>query len=219
MRFPLSFLCAGEYACTVTDLQREYQLRFYEEMEIIRRRDPPEVAGEGVSKLFNQTAADSITGSEGRDQASAGGRGLLLITVERNDRTRRRYVGEIIQTDRRFITFRQPAEQFFHRKHIHIDVGLMQPHTLKISRLQIVAGQLPFNKVSHQWQQFFKDFTAFLLEEGAFVGQIIEAVVGVVAITADVGRVLGELLSVQNTERMWAGAAVLAFNHHCGGAI
>src|SRR5690606_40367178 len=49
--------------------------------------------------------------------------------------------------------------------------------------------------------------------------RIFEAMVGVVAITADVGRVLGELLSVQNTERMWAGAAVLAFNHHGGSAI
>src|SRR5690606_40996547 len=88
MRFPLSFLCAGEYACTVTDLQREYQLRFYEEMEIIRRRDPPELAGQGVLQLFNQQAADGITGSEGTDQAFVAGAEVILITVEDRKSTR-----------------------------------------------------------------------------------------------------------------------------------
>src|SRR5690606_40341485 len=64
----------------------------------------------------------------------------------------------------------------------------------------------------------FENFTAFLLEEGAFVGQVVKTMVGVVAVTADIVGILGELLSVQNTERMWAGAAVLAFNHHGGSA-
>ncbi len=82
--------------------------------------------------FFHHETADRIAGAERANQAYIATDEVLAVGIEGNHTACTRCVGILVEDNRRFVLAWFVVKQLFGGKHIHIDVGLMQPQAFEI---------------------------------------------------------------------------------------